>query len=339
MLGLVTRALRAFPPETAHRLSMAALRLSPRIYDANGPGGPVELLGLSFPNRIGLAAGFDKNGDHIDHLAKMGFGFIEIGTVTPRPQDGSPRPRLFRIPKREALINRMGFNNKGVESVARNLARQGRSFGGILGCNIGCNRDTPQESADEDYLVCLRRLYGLADYYVVNVSSPNTSRLRDMQRPLALRGLLNRLVDLREELSENHREKAPILVKVAPDQAGGQVSAMADVVVSTGIEGIVATNTTTDRPRAVASQPYGGQPGGMSGRPLREKADASLAAWREALPKDKVIIGVGGVMGGKDAKAKVKAGADLVQVYTGLVFKGPSLVADCARAVGSAPRR
>ena len=338
MLRLITRALHAFQPETAHRLSMAALRLVPTIYDADDPNGQVELMGLSFPNRVGLAAGFDKNGDHIDNLAKLGFGFIEIGTITPKPQQGSPKPRLFRIPDAEALINRMGFNNLGVEHAARNLARQGRSFGGILGCNIGCNRDTPSDKTNEDYLHCLRRLYGLANYYVVNISSPNTPKLRNMQRPLPLRALLNSLVDLREELSANHREKAPLLVKVAPDQRPGQIRAMAEVISSTGIEGVVATNTTTTRPREVASLPYGGQPGGMSGKPLRELADSSLATWRECLPKDSVIIGVGGVFSGSDAKAKIKAGANLVQVYTGLTYMGPSLVSECARSTSSTTR-
>lgn len=337
MLGMVTKALHAFPPETAHRLSMAALRLVPTIYDGNGNGKASELMGLSFPNRVGLAAGFDKNGDYIDQLAKLGFGFIEIGTVTPRPQKGSPRPRLFRIPGAKALINRMGFNNLGVEHVARNLARQGRKFGGILGCNIGCNRDTPTAKTDADYLQCLRRLYGLADYYVVNISSPNTPGLLDMQRPLPLRALLGSLVELREELSANHRQKAPLLIKVGPDQKQSQIRAMADVICSTGIEGVVATNTTTTRPRKVASLPYGGQPGGMSGAPLRDKANEKLATWRECLPEDKVIIGVGGVFGGKDAKAKMAAGADLVQVYTGLTYLGPSLVAECIRATNSAP--
>ena len=304
----------------------------PTIYSMDGHGGPHELMRLSFPNRIGLAAGFDKNGDHIDRLAKMGFGSIEVGTVTPRPQKGSPKPRLFRITKSEALINRMGFNNNGLEVVAKNLARQGRSFGGVLGCNIGCNSDTPPNKVDDDYLQCLRRLYGLADYYVINISSPNTPGLRNMQRPLPLTSLLGSLVELREELSENHREKAPILVKVAPDQEPSQIKAMAEIIINAGIEGVIATNTTVTRPRDVASQPYGGQPGGLSGKPLRKLADKALETWRSCLPDNKVIVGVGGVSSGKDAVKKIQAGADLVQLYTGLIYKGPSLVADCVRA-------
>ncbi|MBF2734550.1 MAG: quinone-dependent dihydroorotate dehydrogenase, partial [Betaproteobacteria bacterium AqS2] len=253
MLGSLTRGLRALPPERAHELAMRALRLSPRIYAAEAIGAPATVMGLHFPNRIGLAAGFDKDGDHINSLAKLGFGFIEVGTITPQPQPGSPQPRLFRLPASKALINRMGFNSRGVEHAARRLAQQGGGFSGVLGCNIGCNRETDKAEAYKDYLHCLRRLYGLANYYVINISSPNTPGLRNMQKPVALNALLRALVSLRDELSEQHREKTPLLIKIDPEQSRDQIEAMAEIVQRTGLDGIVATNTTTRRGREVAA--------------------------------------------------------------------------------------
>ena len=328
----LARSLHVLQPETAHSFSMWALRYLPAIYEPSKIGRPCSVLGLNFPNHVGLAAGFDKNGDHINSLAKLGFGFIEVGTITPRPQAGSPKPRLFRLPQVEGIVNRMGFNNLGVEHVARNLAKQGGNFSGILGCNIGCNRDTPRTQAGADYLHCLRRLYGLADYYAINVSSPNTPGLRNMQKPAALHALLKSLVDLREELSKKHMEFAPLLVKVDPDQSPEEIQSMAEVIAESGIDGVIATNTTVKRARKLTSLPCGGQPGGVSGRPLRKLADSALRLWREALPKSIVLIGAGGIMKGQDARAKFAAGADLVQLYTGLIYSGPELVAECARA-------
>lgn len=332
MLRALVRGLHALPPERAHALALGALRLSPRIYDAERIGAPATVMGLSFPNRIGLAGGFDKDGDHINQLAKLGFGFIEVGTITPRPQSGSPQPRLFRLPAAQALINRMGFNSRGVEHAARRLAQQGGGFSGILGCNIGCNRDTDKAVAYKDYLHCLRRLYGLANYYVLNISSPNTPGLRNMQKPVALNALLRALVDLRDELSVQHREKTPLLIKIDPEQSAEQIEAMAGIVRNNRLDGIVATNTTTQRSRAIAELDYGAQPGGLSGLPLREQATEAIRTWRRFLPPRYAIIGVGGIMSRQDAQDKLDAGADLVQVYTGLIYKGPRLVADCAQA-------
>ena len=330
MWRTLTRSLHVLPPETAHAAALAALRLVPTIHNAETIGTAVEVMGLRFPNRIGLAAGFDKNGNHINQFAKLGFGFIEIGTITPKPQSGSPAPRLFRLPAVGGLINRMGFNNLGVDYAARKLAKQGGDFSGILGCNIGCNRDTPQPQAVKDYLHCLRKLYGLANYYVINVSSPNTPGLRNMQRPILLHSLLTSLVELREELITNHKERTPLLVKVDPDQNEEQIEAMAEVIASAGMDGVVAANTTVHRSQEIASQPYGGQPGGLSGRPLRAAADAAIAMWRKHLRPDLALIGVGGVFSREDAQAKFAAGANLVQLYTGLIYQGPQLVAECA---------
>lgn len=332
MWGPLTRSLQLLPPERAHGLSLRALELMPRLYEPGRIGRRCSVLGLSFPNRVGLAAGFDKNGDHINALAKLGFGSIEIGTITPRPQPGSPAPRLFRLPTVKGIVNRMGFNNKGVEHAARNLAKQGGDFAGILGCNIGCNRDTPSDRAGEDYLHCLRRLYGLADYYTINISSPNTPGLRNMQKPAALHALLKAVIDLREELGKKHMEFAPLLLKVDPDQSEAQIQSMAEVIAASGIDGVIATNTTARRDRRLASLPYGGQPGGVSGQPLRACADAALSLWRAALPEHIALIGVGGIITGDDAKAKFAAGAALVQIYTGLIYSGPELVAACAKA-------
>ena len=332
MWGLITKGLHSLPPETAHNVSMKALKFVPTIYQADRIGKRTRLFGMNFPNRIGLAAGFDKNGDYFNQLAKLGFGFIEIGTITPRPQTGSPQPRLFRISQANAIINRMGFNSLGVEHAARNLAKQGGNFSGILGCNIGCNRDTSKADAYKDYLHCLKRLYGLANYYVLNISSPNTPGLRNMQKPVMLQSLLNALIDLREDLSDKHRERAPILIKVDPEQNEEQIAAMAEIVKLTGLDGIVATNTTTKRDLQISKLDYGGQPGGLSGPPLRDLSTEAIKTWRTYLPKDEyLIIGVGGIENKNDAREKFNAGANLIQVYTGLIYQGPKLVADCAK--------
>ncbi len=332
MWPLLRAGLHALQPETAHSVAIRSLGFVPRLFKPEQLGTKYTCMGLTFPNRIGLAAGFDKNGDHLNHLAKLGFGSIEIGTITPLPQQGSAMPRLFRLPTLNGLINRMGFNNLGVEHAARQLAQQDGIFQGILGCNIGCNRDTSEHEIINDYLICLRKLYGFADYFTINISSPNTPGLRGLQKPISLKNMLYELVNLREQLNSSHKYNAPLLVKVSPDLSDNDIKQMAAVIQDSGINGIIATNTTTVRTEEITSHPYGGQPGGISGSPLLAKADHSLAQWRKILPSEIALVGVGGIVTKNDAKNKFAAGADLVQIYTGLIYRGPTLIAECAEA-------
>lgn len=329
---LIRAGLFALPPERAHAVALGALRLAPTLAKPEKLGTAHTVMGLTFPNRVGLAAGFDKNGDHINALAKLGFGFIEVGTITPKPQAGSPKPRLFRIPSANALINRMGFNNRGADYAARHLARQGGNFAGILGCNIGRNKDTYGTAVKQDYLLCLQKLYGLADYFTINISSPNTPGLRELQSPFLLHDLLGSLINLREKLATNHKERVPLVVKISPDLAEREIEAMARIIVDTGVSGVIATNTTVTRPRTITAQPYGGQPGGLSGAPLKAQAEHGLKLWREILPEKIAVIGTGGISSGADAKQRFAAQADLIQIYSGLIFAGPKLIAECAKA-------
>jgi dihydroorotate dehydrogenase len=326
-------------PEAAHDLTLAGLDAAaaagvaqfavPRISPS-----PVEAMGLTFPNRVGLAAGLDKNAAHIDGLASLGFGFIECGTVTPRPQPGNPRPRLFRLPEAEALINRLGFNNAGVDAFVHNVsrARFGIRSGGILGLNIGRNFDTPNERAFEDYLTCFRAVQGYASYVTVNISSPNTAGLRDLQQDAALETLLAALKGAQKKLADQHGKYTPIAVKIAPDLSDDALRALARVLLQYGVDGVVATNTTVDR-AAVAGLRYADETGGLSGRPLRAKATAVIRTLASALDGALPIIGAGGILSGVDAKEKIAAGATLVQIYTGLIYRGPGLVAEIAQAL------
>jgi dihydroorotate dehydrogenase len=331
--------LFALDPETAHDLTLAGLDAAASLGVAQLaapqlPPSPVEVMGLKFPNRVGLAAGLDKNASHIDGLAALGFGFIECGTVTPRAQPGNPRPRLFRLPEAEALINRLGFNNGGVDAFVANVrrARFGPRSGGILGLNIGRNFDTPNERAFFDYVTCLRAVHGYASYVTVNISSPNTAGLRDLQADAALDALLARLKGEQKKLADLHGKYTPLAVKIAPDLAVDEIRAVADALVRHRIDGVVATNTTVDR-AAVAGLQYAGEAGGLSGRPLRDKSTAVIRTLAAALDGALPIIGVGGILSGEDAKEKIAAGATLVQIYTGLIYKGPELVAEIARAL------
>ena len=322
---LLRPLLFALPPEAAHRLSLTALDLLARLA---GPRpvpevDPVTCMGLRFPNRLGLAAGLDKDGDHIDGLGRLGFGFIEVGTVTPRPQPGNRRPRLFRLPRAEALINRMGFNNRGVEHLVERIRR--RRYDGVLGVNIGKNFDTPLSGALDDYLFGLRRVHPWADYVTVNISSPNTPGLRDLQGEARLRGLLEPLVAAREALAAQNGRRVPLLVKVAPDLREEDIAAMAAVIAGCGVDGVIATNTTIDK-TAVAGLRHGAEQGGLSGRPLFERSTEVLARFRAHLPASMTLVAAGGVFSRADFEAKRAAGADLVQVYTGLVYRGPALV-------------
>lgn len=332
--------LFALDAEHAHDLTLASIgpmAASGALRLAAGPmvDDPVDLLGLRFANRIGLAAGLDKNAAHVDALAQMGFGFIEVGTVTPRPQSGNPRPRIFRLPRRSALINRLGFNNLGLDAFVANLARTG--YRGVLGANIGKNADTPLERATNDYLIGLRRVWPLAGYVTVNVSSPNTSGLRSLQEGDALEGLLAALDAERTQLARTHRRSVPVLVKIAPDLDEERIAFIAAALVRHSIDGVIATNTTLAR-EAVKGLPHGEEAGGLSGAPVFEASNRVIRALRALLPPRYPIVGVGGVMSGSDARAKLAAGADLVQVYTGLIYRGPALVGECARALASGSR-
>lgn len=331
--------LFALDPETAHELAFASLDTAAavgvaRLVAPRVAASPVEAMGLRFPNRVGLAAGLDKNAAHIDGLAALGFGFIECGTVTPRPQPGNPKPRLFRLPEAEALINRLGFNNDGVDRFLANVdrARFGPKHGDILGLNIGKNFDTPNERAVDDYLHCLRAVYASASYVAVNISSPNTAGLRDLQRDAALDALLRTLKAEQDVLAQQHGKYTPLAVKIAPDLGDDEVRRIARTLVAHRIDGVIATNTTVDR-SAIAGLPNATQDGGLSGRPLREKSTAVIRVLATALDGALPIIGVGGIMSGSDAVDKIAAGATLVQVYTGLIYQGPELVAEIANAL------
>jgi dihydroorotate dehydrogenase len=285
-------------------------------------------MGLHFPNPVGLAAGLDKNAAHIDGLAALGFGFIEVGTVTPRPQPGNPAPRLFRLPEREALINRFGFNNVGLDAFVANVSRS--RWQGILGINIGKNADTPAERAIDDYEIGLRGVYERASYVTINISSPNTRGLRTLQQGDQLEQLLHRLSGVREDLSRGAKRK-PLVLKVAPDLSDAEIEAIADAVRRHGIDGLIATNTSTSR-EGVERLRHAGEAGGLSGAPIRTRATRVLAQFSRLLGKSVALIGCGGILSAGDAREKIAAGAVLVQLYTGLVYRGPGLVSECASA-------
>ncbi len=331
-------ALFALDAEAAHRVALTNLRravafgLGPLIAPSV-PDAPVMAMGLRFRNPVGLAAGLDKDGAYIDALATFGFGFIEVGTVTPLPQPGNPTPRMFRIPSARALVNRMGFNNAGLDAFVANVARSTfRRRGGVLGLNIGKNAATPIERAVDDYLTCLDGVYPHADYVTVNISSPNTKQLRELQGGDQLGGLLGRLKRRQSELAERHGRYVPLAVKIAPDLDLAQIDVIADALIAHRIDGVVATNTTLSR-EAVKGLPNATEDGGLSGAPLAAASTRVVEALRRRLGDDLPIIGVGGILSGDDARAKRAAGARLVQLYTGLIYRGPGLVAECARAL------
>jgi len=317
--------------ETAHRLTLHSLNALRRTGFCAGPALTTgncahSIMGIEFPNPVGLAAGLDKNGEFIDALAALGFGFLEIGTVTPRPQPGNPRPRMFRIPGARALVNRMGFNNCGVEQLVRNV--QQAAYRGVLGINIGKNFDTPIERATDDYLHCLRKVYPLASYVTVNVSSPNTKDLRRLQETAELDNLLSVLKAEQRRLADAHGKYVPLALKVAPDLDEAQVGTMCECLVRHAIDAVIATNTTIARD-GVAGMPNSTESGGLSGAPLARRATEIVRQFSRALGGGKPVIGVGGVMSGADAAEKIAAGASLVQLYTGLVYRGPTLIGEC----------
>ena len=325
-------------PEHAHELTLGALariQHTPLICAVSHRRveDPVTVAGLRFPNRVGLAAGLDKNGRCIDGLAAMGFGFIEVGTVTPKAQPGNPKPRMFRLPEAQALINRLGFNNEGLDAFVVNVKQaRFRRKGGILGLNIGKNASTPIERAVDDYLVCLEGVYPHADYVTVNISSPNTQNLRALQSDQALDDLLGALQERRIYLAQAHGRKVPLFVKIAPDLDDQQIESIAHTLTKNQIDGVIATNTTIARD-AVAHLPHGQETGGLSGSPVFEASNRVIRQLRAALGSGFAIIGVGGVASGDQARAKIAAGADLVQIYTGLIYQGPALVSEAANAI------
>lgn len=312
-----------FNAETAHNIALKSLHYLPRRCFIQPNGNAVQALGLSFAHPIGIAAGLDKNGEHIDALAKLGFSFIEVGTVTPRPQPGNPKPRLFRIPMAHAIINRMGFNNQGVDALVLNVTKA--NYQGILGINIGKNKDTSLERAVDDYIHCLQKVYVHASYVTINISSPNTKDLRDLQQVHYFRKLMNSLREEQLQLAEGYQHYVPLVVKLSPDESDETLKQMADVIVSLGIDGIIATNTTCAR-GSLNHLPYGNEAGGLSGRPLAPFSTHALSVLKRIVGDEVTLIGAGGVDSPTAAIEKLDAGATLLQVYTGLIYQGPGLV-------------
>ena len=315
-------------PESAHEKILALLARMPVFMPRSSGGTPVELMGLTFPNRLGLAAGLDKNGIAVPAFDRAGFGFIEVGTVTPRPQPGNPRPRLFRLPEHEAIINRMGFNNLGIDALTARLATTPKPRA-LLGINLGKNKDTPNEAALDDYRIGLQKAWAHADYLAINISSPNTAGLRDLQHGAALRDLLAGIKAEQQRLADETARRVPVVVKIAPDLDDAALYATLDTIAEANMDGIIATITTLDK-SAVASHRYGGEQGGLSGAPLTAASTAIVKKIRAHLPQ-MALIAAGGVMRAADMQAKLDAGADLVQIYSGLIYHGPQLVRDCLR--------
>ena len=332
LYSLARPFLFSLAPERAHDLTLSLLKKTYKLglMRQSIEAKPVTCMGIEFPNPVGLAAGLDKNGAYIDALASLGFGFIEIGTITPRPQSGNPQPRLFRIPQAQAIINRMGFNNDGVDQLIENV--KASNYKGILGINIGKNADTAVEDAVSDYLICLEKVYNYASYITVNISSPNTKNLRSLQSGNALTELLETLKKRQLELAEEFQHYVPLVLKVAPDLSATDISFIAAELVKFKIDGLIVTNTTLSRD-GVENLPFGDEAGGLSGAPVFEKSTACLNAFSKLL-KDKIpLIGVGGILAGQHAIAKQKAGAQLVQIYSGLIYTGPTLIQDCVNAM------
>ncbi len=320
-------------PEVAHEWILKQLSRAERwgvLPRVNADTAAVTVMGLQLPNPVGLAAGLDKNGEYIDALAALGFGFIEVGTVTPHPQEGNPKPRLFRAPEHEAIVNRMGFNNHGIDRMIENIRRS--RFTGVLGINIGKNASTPIENAVQDYLICLEKAYQYASYITVNISSPNTQNLRSLQGGGELERLLGSLKEKQTLLASSYGKYVPLAVKIAPDLDEAQIAEIADIVVQSGIDGIIATNTTIDK-SVLGASPLVQEAGGLSGKPVREPSNRVLSALVARLDGKLPVIGVGGIMNGSDALEKRRLGAAAVQLYSGMVYRGPDLVRECLNAL------
>ncbi len=348
--GLLRPFLFSLDAETTHDLTLASLAATQgnalaMAYRTTRVDDPIEVAGLKFPNRVGMAAGLDKNARCIDGLGAMGFGFVEVGTVTPLPQDGNPKPRIFRLPRANALINRFGFNNHGLEAFVHNVQqsalRKAEHPALLLGLNIGKNAATPIEEATSDYLRCLDGVYPFADYVTVNISSPNTKNLRSLQSDAALDALLGAIAERRELLAQRHGQRKPVFLKIAPDLEADQIEVIAATLLRYGTDsdgrvnnawGVIATNTTLSR-TAVQGMPHAQETGGLSGAPVLEMSNQVIRQLRQALGQSFPIIGVGGVLSAADAVSKIQAGADLVQIYTGLIYRGPALVSQSAQAI------
>lgn len=340
MYSLLRSALFQLDPEAAHHLTLNSLETAYKLgllplISRIPADDPHTVMGLTFRNPVGLAAGLDKNGECIDGLAALGFGFIEIGTTTPRPQPGNPQPRLFRLPQARAIINRMGFNNQGVDALIENV--KSAEYGGILGINIGKNADTPIERAADDYLIGLRKVYPHASYVAINISSPNTKNLRQLQAGDELDALLAQLKAEQEKLAQQHGRYVPLAVKIAPDLEAEQVTQIASLLLRHRIDGVIATNTTLSR-TGVEQLPHAQETGGLSGTPVREKSTAVIRQLAAELQSALPIIGVGGILCGADAAEKMEAGASLVQIYSGLIYRGPALISECASSLRHARR-
>ena len=327
--------LFALDAEAAHRLTLYGLDVAHRSalghFIARPPAElPVSAFGIDFPNPVGLAAGLDKNAEHLDALGALGFGFVEVGTVTPRPQAGNDKPRMFRLPRHEAIINRLGFNNAGVDALVRNV--QESSYRGVLGINIGKNKDTPNERAVDDYLFCLERVYAHASYITVNISSPNTQGLRDLQEEATLRRFIGTLRETQERLGSQQGKRKPMLLKIAPDLGETELDAIAEVLLAAGVDGVICSNTTIDH-SAVVDDPQSAETGGLSGKPLFTRSTAVLRDMHARLQGRVGLVGVGGILEGGDAVEKLDAGAALVQIYSGMVYRGPQLIGECVEEI------
>jgi dihydroorotate dehydrogenase len=329
------------PTETSHHLSLQSISLLQQwnltaLVARDIPDDPVEVMGITFPNRVGLAAGLDKNASHIDGFASLGFGYLEVGTVTPRAQPGNPKPRLFRLKSKAAIINRMGFNNEGVDAMTKKIRRS--DYKGVLGINIGKNFDTPVESALQDYVTCLRKVYKLASYVVVNISSPNTPGLRDLQEGDELVQLLDGLKKERQILREKYEKSVPLLVKVAPDMTDEELQRVCERMLQFDLDGVVVSNTTVERD-SIEGDRFASEAGGLSGAPLFEKSNHALEVVASALKGKMAVVGVGGIMKGDEAARKIALGADLVQIYTGFIYNGPDLIRDAVDEIRKSRRQ
>ncbi len=321
--------------EKAHDFTFKILKYSdrlgiPNIFKGNIPDIPVSAMGISFPNPIGLAAGLDKNGEHLETLGSLGFGFLEIGTVTPRPQEGNPLPRIFRLKEKYALINRLGFNNQGVDTMASNIEKS--SYKGVLGINIGKNMETPLRLAFQDYVFCLQKLYLLADYFTINISSPNTKDLRELQNTNFFDKFLSKIIDARDLLAKKYKIRKPLVLKLSPDLVDREIIQIIQTLKLNSVDGIIATNTTTSR-KLVEGLKNSNEEGGLSGAPLFPKSTHILKKINEEISKEVVLIGVGGIMSADDALKKFQSGAKLIQLYTGLIYHGPDLLTDIGRGI------
>ncbi len=343
MYSLARALLFKLSGETSHDLTLKALNVAEKLgmlrllygKPAQLKSTGIEVMGINFPNKVGLAAGLDKNGDHILAMSKLGFGFIEIGTVTPLPQSGNPKPRLFRLPEANAIINRMGFNNKGVDHLVENVKQARKAgFDGVIGINIGKNAATPVDNAQDDYLICLRKVYEHASYITINISSPNTPGLRSLQYGEELKALLLALKNEQQNLSDSTGNYVPLAVKVAPDLTEEEVAGVAECLLETKIDALIATNTTLNKEK-VEGLKYGAEGGGLSGAPVTEQSTLIIAEFAKHLKEKLPIIGVGGILNAEDAQAKMDVGSSLVQVYSGLIYTGPKLVKECVKQLES----